>query len=95
MKIVWIQKVTRGRIGALLFQKSADVVQGLNVENDHPVLRSVMTLMDAKQQAHIEAGSVAGMPPDEAKAELRCVACLQEMQEIILEEAEKARKANA
>jgi hypothetical protein len=81
----------RSRVEALLLAKKEDVRNGLAVKSDHPVLRSVLTLMDAKQQAHVEAAGVVGLYADEAKAEARCVIALQEMQEIILEEVEKGR----
>jgi hypothetical protein len=81
---------TRRRIDELLLSKREEVQRGLSVKAGEPVLRSILTLMDAKQQAHIEAAGVAGLYADEAKAEARCVVALQEMQEIILEEVEKA-----
>ncbi len=85
----------RKRIAALLLNDRDDLLDGLNVKDDHAVLRSVITLMDAKCQAHLEAAAVSGLAPDEAKAEARCASAMQEIQEIILETAEEARKVNA
>jgi len=72
----------------------AELLSGLNVEDTHPLLVSILSLLSAYEQEHLECGGVAGLAPDEAKAELRCVTCLQAAAEGILEETENARNAN-
>lgn len=93
MRIVIINKFVRGRIGPLVFRRKGELLNSLNVADDNPVLRGVLTVMESMQQECIDAGNVRGLPPDEAKAELRCVTCLQGLEERLFATIKEARAA--
>ena len=94
MKFI-MNKLRRRRAVKRVFETSADVVSALNVPDDEPVLRAILTLMEAQEQVYVEAGGAAGLPADEAKVAIRNVNCLQEMAELILEAVEEGRKRGA
>ena len=66
----------------------------LNVKDDDPIIRGVLTLLEVQQQDHITAGSAPGVEASEAKAELRCVDALQGFEELLLKRMERARLVN-
>ena len=91
----WLNKrQLKKRMEVLLFSSKAELDRSLKVADEDPFLRGLLTLMNAQQQVHIEQGSVAGLPPDEAKAELRCVSALQDLEEMFLSRIAEARKFN-
>lgn len=93
MRIIVVTRFVRGRVGPLVFKKKSELLQGLNVADDNPVLRGVLTVMETMQQECIDAGNVKGLPADEAKAELRCVNCLQNLEERLFSTTKEARNS--